>query len=84
MDKSLIRSRFARAAATYSDEAVVQARIARRMTDIMLSTDFPRSGAQVLEFGCGSGGFTALWTPAFRPTQLWLNDLCPEVHPAAL
>lgn len=84
MDKSLIRSRFARAAATYSDEAVVQARIARRMTDIMLRTDFPRSGAQVLEFGCGSGGFTALWTPAFRPAQLWLNDLCPEVRPTAL
>lgn len=84
MDKSLIRKRFSRAAQTYCKEAVIQANIARHMTDIMLRTDFPRNGAQVLEFGCGCGGFTALWTPSFHPAFLWLNDLCPEVRPTAL
>lgn len=84
MDKALIRNRFARAASTYRTEAVVQAHIARRMTQIMHACSFPHPPGRVLEFGCGTGGFTAVWTPEFMPCHLWLNDLCPEVRPAAL
>lgn len=84
MDKSLIRSRFSRAATTYPDEAVVQAGIARQMALIMLQNDFPSHPKQVLEFGCGCGGFTACWTACFTPHHLWVNDLCPEVREAVL
>lgn len=79
MDKSLIRTRFARAAGSYLQAATVQRDVARKMAGL-LHTYLPSAPCRkALEVGCGTGLFTRLLLKDIRPQQLLLNDICPEV-----
>lgn len=80
MDKALIHQRFARAAATYDNQASVQRGVARKLARLV-DRHVPRDGhARVWEVGCGTGLFTRFYLASHRPHALWLNDLCPEVE----
>lgn len=81
MDKSLIRQRFARALPTYDREATVQAYVARQLTKFINYYIPETSHNNVGEIGCGTGLFTRCYLQAHTPTNLWLNDICPEVEP---
>ena len=81
MDKTLIKQRFAKAVATYEEEAAVQRQIASHMVELMekyLPEDVHRN---VWEIGCGTGMLTRFYLNRFTPEELYLNDLCPEVKP---
>lgn len=78
IDKELVRKRFARAADTYNEEASVQAEIVRKMVGL-LEPILRKKPENVLEFGCGTGGFTRSFLRVFRPERFWINDLCPEM-----
>ena len=76
-DKKLIRKRFARSLATYSDNAGVQGQIAGRlMTELteIAGSEF----ARILEVGCGSGLFTRLIQEKLIFSELYLNDIVEE------
>lgn len=78
IDKELVRKRFARAADTYNQEATVQADIVCKMLGL-LGPVLRKSPESVLEFGCGTGGFTRAFLRKFHPERFWINDLCPEM-----
>lgn len=79
MDKGLITRRFSRAAASYEKEAAVQRRIAETMTEL-LKVHVPAGDVErLLEIGCGTGIFSRMLYRAFSPSQMLLNDLCPEM-----
>ena len=74
MDKRQIAECFARARQTYDREARVQHQVAEQMLSLLLEACPPRTECtRIVEVGCGTG-------QAFRPQQLWLNDLCPEMR----
>ncbi len=74
----LLINRFARAVATYESQAVVQKAAAERLTELLgehLHTLAPR----MLEIGCGTGFLTRRLMARFAPSELVLNDLCPDM-----
>lgn len=78
INKQLITRRFSRAVETYNREAVVQKRIAHRMSD-MLNHYLPRPCHRVLEIGSGTGFLTRHLVNTLHPQQLVLNDICLEM-----
>ena len=79
MEKQLIAERFARARKTYDREARVQYKAAERMLRL-LQPHIKRTGLDILEVGCGTGIYSRLLRQEFQPSELWLNDLCPEME----
>lgn len=81
MDKTLIRTRFARAAGTYLQHAEVQHRVAEYLAGLIGRHVPGTKYRRMLEIGCGTGLFTRICLSRWHPERLWLNDLCPEVEP---
>lgn len=81
MNKQLIRSRFAKASDSYTKAAFMQARIAEKMMQLLLSVN-PQKGGQLLEVGCGTGFLSRLLVQHLQPDQLILNDICLEMKTA--
>lgn len=80
-DKHLIRLRFARAAATYDQQAVVQRAVADRLLRLLAEHPGPPF-RRVLEIGCGTGILTGGLLRRFAGlTSLYVNDLVPEFAP---
>ena len=79
MEKRLIAERFARARKTYDREARVQYKAAERMLRL-LQAHIKQTGLDILEVGCGTGIYSRLLLQEFRPSELWLNDLCFEME----
>ncbi|HIZ85703.1 MAG TPA: malonyl-ACP O-methyltransferase BioC [Candidatus Coprenecus stercoravium] len=78
MDKQLIRTRFARSIRSYAEYAQAQTVIASRLCSL-LSGVLTEEPHKVLEIGCGTGTFTRQFLKRFRPEEMALNDICPEV-----
>lgn len=75
---SAIINRFARAVTTYESQATVQRIAAERLADYAgrhLHTLAPR----ILEIGCGTGLLTRQLIARFAPSELILNDICPDM-----
>ncbi len=79
MNKQLIAERFAKAVATYPQEANVQRQIADKMIRL-LTEHLSAPCSRVIEFGCGTGLYSRMLLQALRPEELLLNDLCPEME----
>jgi malonyl-CoA O-methyltransferase len=76
-----IRTRFSRALRTYDSAAVAQHRISERLLRLLKEESSRRRFDNVLEIGCGTGGFTRLLTKECQISHLTLNDLCNECEP---
>lgn len=78
-DKKTIRLRFARAAATYDQQAVIQQRVAERLL-ALLDRHPPPGPRRLLEIGCGTGILTAALARRYRVglETLYANDIVPE------
>lgn len=74
-NKSLIKTRFQKAAPTYNDNADIQARIARSLTQKLTAHISPGSTDSVLEIGCGTGLFTRNYLQHIHPHHLHLWDI---------
>ena len=81
MDKQLIRTRFAKSIRSYAEYAQAQTVIASRLCSL-LSAVLLEEPRRVLEVGCGTGTFTRRFLEQFRPEEMVLNDICPEVEEA--
>ena len=85
MDKQLIRTRFAKSIRSYAEYAqaqtVIASSIASRLCSL-LSAVLLEEPRRVLEVGCGTGTFTRRFLKQFRPEEMVLNDICPEVEEA--
>ena len=81
MDKQLIRTRFAKSIRSYAEYAQAQTVISSRLCSL-LSAVLLEEPQRVLEVGCGTGTFTRRFLEQFRPEELVLNDICPEVEEA--
>lgn len=82
MDKRLIAERFAKARGTYDREARVQQQVAENMMRLVCqyAGDETACFRKVVEFGCGTGSYSALLLHTLKPETLLLNDLCPEME----
>lgn len=79
INKQLLSGRFAKAAATYSREACVQQQIALKMVNL-LKRHLPDSPLKsVVEFGCGTGGYSRLLLGSLPLERLLLNDISSEM-----
>jgi len=77
-NKDRIRNRFARAAATYDRQAVIQQRVAERLLTLLAKNCSTPPG-RVLEIGCCTGLLTSALTRLYpEMTALYVNDLVPE------
>lgn len=78
MDKNTIRNRFARAAATYDHQAVIQQQVADRLLSLVAANCTKKPG-RVLEVGCCTGMLTMKLIRLFPEiTSFYVNDLVPE------
>jgi malonyl-ACP O-methyltransferase BioC len=76
---SAIINRFARAVSTYETQATAQRTAAEALVNLLgrhLHTLAPR----VLEIGCGTGLLTRQMIARFAPSEMVLNDICPEME----
>ena len=73
IDKKLIRERFAGAIATYDRAAVVQRRIAEKLSRLM--QPYAPRGGSVFEAGCGTGIMSRLIMEHLHPERLYMTDL---------
>jgi malonyl-ACP O-methyltransferase BioC len=80
MDKELIARRFAKAAASYGEEATVQRYIARKMAAILAPYLRGKDRPDILEIGCGTGIFSRMLIGLLNPGHMLLNDICPGMH----
>ena len=78
INKALVGQRFAKAAQSYVEHAVVQKQIRAQLFEY-LKVYCPQNLASVLEIGCGSGNLTHLFHSYFQVDQLFLNDLYEDV-----
>lgn len=80
-DKRKIRQRFARAAATYDRQAMVQQGVAARLLRL-LDRHMGEPPRRVLEIGCSTGILTAGLTRQYPGIiDLYANDLVPQFKP---
>lgn len=78
INKDRVRYRFARAAATYDNQAVVQLRVAERLL-ALLKEHMLQPPARVLEIGCCTGLLTARLHRMFEgAATFYVNDLVPD------
>ena len=75
---SALIPRFARAVATYESEATVQRRVAEQLVE-KLGRVCRLLAPRMLEMGCGTGLLTRRLMARFAPSELVVNDLCPEM-----
>ncbi len=80
MNKELIISRFAKASASYEEEATVQRQIAVKMASLLTSHINTEYCRKILEVGCGTGIFSRMLIERLKPELMLLNDICPEMH----
>ena len=71
-------NRFARAVTTYETQATVQREAAEHLADLM-GDHFHVLAPRILEIGCGTGFLTRLIASRFAPSEMVVNDLCPEM-----
>ena len=76
--QALIAQRFAKAADSYAQHAVIQKAICQQLIGLMVP-HVPAVLSRVLELGCGCGNLTKLLQQNFQIEQLILNDLYAEV-----
>lgn len=81
IDKELVAERFSRASQTYSDNAGVQSRSARKLWD-MLQNHLPHNAScgLVVEIGAGSGMLTQLYQDKLPIDRLLLWDIASISH----
>ncbi len=83
IDKLLVRDKFSTAVDTYLDNASIQQKMARRLADDLLSNyDIASCYAPIIELGCGTGGFTRLYSHLVRTEdwELWdIADVPEEI-----
>lgn len=76
IDKELVSSRFTNSHGTYSDNAVVQHRIAARLYEMLLSVlDGRGPVGNVIEVGVGDGTLTRLYAPGHSGGTVRLWDI---------
>ena len=80
MNKQLIARCFAKAAASYEEEAAVQRLIASKMMALIEACRPDGRCRMMLEIGCGTGIFSRMLVDRLRPEAVLLNDLCPEMR----
>ena len=73
-----IRQSFARSLPSYHGAAIAQAQIASLLADALQAAGAPVGFHQALEFGCGTGLFTAALLQRFAIDELMLNDLVAQ------
>lgn len=78
IDKTLIRTRFARNLESYAAEAAIQREMARNLLDQLHLALGKREFETIAEIGCGTGILTDLLEERFDFAQLHLIDLVPE------
>ncbi len=71
-------NRFARAVTTYESQAIVQRSAAEYLAE-RLGVHFHTLAPRILEIGCGTGFLTRKLMARFSPSELVLNDLCPDM-----
>ncbi|MFT8895703.1 MAG: dethiobiotin synthase [Acetobacter sp.] len=77
-ERTAIAARFG-AAGEYDSAATIQRLVARRLLDRIVRTLRDRKPARILEFGCGTGAFTALLKERWPDAELLATDLAPEM-----
>lgn len=80
IDKSQVALRFAQAGQSYTEHAIVQKQIARRLFDLIQHYAAKMQFERVFEIGCGSGNLSHLLLKDFQISHYLLNDLYPEVQ----
>jgi len=80
IDKSQVAQRFAKAGQSYAKHAIVQKQICQQLLQLMQHYLPSTSLNRMFEIGCGSGNLSHLLMQNFEITQLFLNDLYPEVQ----
>ncbi len=81
LDKQMIRQRFARAAATYDRQAVIQQRVADRLLALLAEFGGPPP-RRVLEIGCCTGLLTSRLVRQYGNIEtLYVNDLVSRFEP---
>lgn len=84
VNKKRIQSHFARAAATYDRQAVIQRRVAERLISL-LDPNCMRPPRRVLEIGCCTGMLTERLLQKYREINaLFVNDIVPEFRTMVL
>lgn len=78
LDQTRLRASFRRGLETYHKDAIAQARIARRLAELLRQSGAPEYFGSALEFGCGTGLLTGELQAHHGFGQLTLNDLVPE------
>ncbi len=71
-------NRFARAVMTYEAQAIVQRHAAEHLAE-RLGAHLHTLAPRILEIGCGTGFLTRKLMARFSPSELVLNDLCPDM-----
>ncbi|MBJ9951304.1 MAG: malonyl-ACP O-methyltransferase BioC [Pseudomonadota bacterium] len=79
LDTSQIALRFAQAGQSYPEQAIVQRKIARHLSDLITQYGVGQYD-KVFEIGCGSGNLTQLLIQKFNIKDLILNDLYEDVQ----
>ncbi len=79
IDKSLVRERFRQSLDTYDESAVVQAKMAQKLSELIEVHRSPIVG-RALEIGAGSG-MLSKHLPHAQIEQMWVNDLVDESMP---
>ncbi|MCH4091469.1 dethiobiotin synthase [Acetobacter sp.] len=77
-ERTAIAARFG-AADAYDSAATIQRLVARRLLDRIVRMLGDRKPARILEFGCGTGAFTALLQERWPEAQLLATDIAPEM-----
>lgn len=77
-ERTAIAARFG-AAEEYDSAAAIQRLVARRLLDRIVRTFGDRKPARILEFGCGTGAFTALLKECWPDAEVLATDLAPEM-----
>lgn len=79
LDTSQIALRFAQAGQSYPEQAIVQRKIARHLSDLITQYGVGQYD-KVFEIGCGSGNLTQLLIQKFNIKDFILNDLYEDVQ----
>ena len=73
-DKTILKQRFKKSLATYSDNAIVQKQMAQKLLNILPQKQYNN----ILELGCGSGVLTNLALNKFKYNSYLAGDIVEE------